>query len=90
VPVLVEDHLGVLGVVDSALAETKHVVLVPGVRVVDAELVDADVLRFLVDRPPRDTEAETLDVALSLGDPVIGHYLLEPVVVPLVEERVRG
>jgi hypothetical protein len=44
VPVLVEDHLGVLGVVDAALPEPKLVELVRGEGVVDAVLVDPDVL----------------------------------------------
>jgi hypothetical protein len=51
VAVLVQDHLGVLRVVDATLPEAHDVVLVPRVRVVDAELVDSDVLRLPVDGP---------------------------------------
>ena len=58
-PQLVEDDLGVLGVVDAALAEA-HLVLgmVGGERVVDAPLVDADALLVGVDRRPAGGHAE--------------------------------
>ena len=54
VAVLVQDHLGVLGVVDAALAEAKLVLRMVGLEgVVLAPLVDADVLRLLVHRRVR-------------------------------------
>jgi len=91
---LVEDHLGVLGVVDAALAELHHVLLVPREGVVRAPMVDADVLRLLVHRPKRRAEPKALDVLLRFGDPVVRHDLLEAVVVAavveLVRRRVRG
>ncbi|CAA9364446.1 MAG: hypothetical protein AVDCRST_MAG36-2937 [uncultured Nocardioidaceae bacterium] len=89
VAVLVHDHLGVLCVVDAALAEPDVVVLVPGVAVVDAVLVDPHVLALGVDRPERRAEAERLEVLLGLVDPEVDHHLLEPFVVTSVEEGVR-
>jgi hypothetical protein len=90
VPVLVEDHLRVLGVVDAALAEPQLERRVVGrERVVHAVLVDPDALRLVVDRPPRLAEAEAVDVPLRLGDPVVRHHLLELVLVAGVPERVR-
>jgi hypothetical protein len=51
--VLVQDHLGVLGVVDAALAEAQLVLgVVGGEGVVVAQLVDPDRLGLVVDRPP--------------------------------------
>ena len=91
VPVLVQDHLGVLGVVDAALAEAELVLRMVGLeRVVLAPLVDPDVLRFLVHRRVLRTEAEALDVLLRLGDPEVRHHLLELVLTAGVVERVRG
>jgi len=89
VAVLVEDHLGVLGVVDAALAEAQDVVLVPRVRVVDPELVHADVLLLAVDRPQLGAEPEALQVQLRLRDPVVRHDLLEALGVAPEPERVR-
>src|SRR6188472_876766 len=89
VAVLVEDHLGVLGVVDAALAEADLVLLVGRERVVHSPLVDPDGLRAHVHRPERRAEAERLDVLLRLGDPVVRHHLLELVLVPVVQEGVR-
>ena len=43
----------------------------------------------VVDRAPGLAEAEAVDVALRLGDPVVGHHLLELVLVARVAERVR-
>ena len=65
VAVLVEDHLGVLGVVDAALAEAELVDRVVGrERVVGTELVDANALRLHVHRPgTAGAEAKALDVA---------------------------
>ena len=89
--VLVEDHLGVLGVVDAALAEAQLELRMVGLeRVVVAELVDPHPLRLVVDRAPRDAEAEAVDVLLRLGDPVVGHHLLELVLVPGVENVFVG
>ena len=52
VPVLVHDHLGVLAVVDAALADRDEVALVVAEEgVVAAELVDAQLDLTLVDRP---------------------------------------
>ena len=50
VAVLVHDHLGVLGVVDAALAEPDQILLVPHVGVVDPVLVDPQVVGTLQDR----------------------------------------
>jgi hypothetical protein len=44
VAVFVQDRLGVFGVVHAALSEAEQVMLVPRERIVDAELVDSDVL----------------------------------------------
>jgi len=91
VPVLVEDHLGILGIVDAALPEAKLVLRVCRLeRVVEAPLVDTRVLRLVVDRRKRRAEAEALDVPLRLGHPVVDHHLLELVLVPCVHEGVRG
>ena len=91
VAVLVQDHLGVLGIVDAALAEPELVLRVVGLeRVVLAPLVDPNVLRLLVHRRVLGTEAEALDVLLGLGDPEVRHHLLELVLPPGVVERVRG
>ena len=77
VPVLVQDDLGVLGVVDATLAEAELEDRVVGLeRVVVAELVEANLLRLVVDRAAGDTEAEALDVLLRLGDPLVLHHLL--------------
>jgi len=90
VPVLVQDHLGVLGVVDAALPVPDLVLrMIRLERVVLAPLIDADVLRLLVHRRPGRAEAEALDVLLGLRDPVVRHHLLELVLVPRVDERVR-
>jgi hypothetical protein len=89
-PVLVQDHLGVLRVVDAALAEAELVLRVRRLEgVVVAELVDPRVLRLVVDRRKRRPEPEALDVLLSLRDPVVRHHLLELVLVPRVHKRVR-
>ena len=91
VAVLVEDHLGVLRVVDAALAVPDLVLRMIGLeRVVLAPLVDPDVLRLLVHRRVLRTEAEALDVLLRLGDPEVRHHLLELVLTARVVERVRG
>jgi len=89
VAVFVQDHLGVLGIVHAALAEAQLVLgVVGGERVVLPELIDPYRLRPVVDRPLRSPEAEAVDVLLRLGDPVVGHDLLELVLVPRVEECV--
>ena len=82
------DHLGVLGVVDAALAEGDRQLLraVAVEGVVAAELVDAQQLLALVDRRQGRAEPERLDVALRLGDPVVAHHLLELVLVARVDE----
>jgi hypothetical protein len=86
VPVLVQDHLGILGVVDAALAEANDVVLVH-----EYELsIPSWLMRMSCDscsQVAACAEAEALDVLLRLGDPVVRHHLLEAVVVALVQER---
>jgi len=90
VAVLVQDHLGVLRVVDAALAEAQLVLRMIGrERVVDAPLVDPHRLGPVVDRTAGLAEAEAVDVLLRLGDPVVRHRLLELVLVACVVERVR-
>jgi len=64
VPVLVQDHLAVLGVVDAALPEAELVLgVVGGEGVVVAQLVDPDRLGPVVDRPPGLAEAEVAGLA---------------------------
>jgi hypothetical protein len=89
VSVFVQDHFGVFSIVHTALAETQFVLVLGGERVVGAQLVQAHVLRPHVDRAPRRAETEALDVFLRFGDPVVGHYLLEAVVVAAIAELVR-
>jgi len=88
--VLVEDHLGVLGIVHPALAEPELILrMVGGERVVVAELVDPNPLGLHVHgRVLAGAEPKALDVALRLGDPVVRHHLLEAVVVPVLLEGV--
>ena len=86
--VFVKDHLGVLSVVDASLAEAKLVLVGRRERVVETPLVDANALRLLVHRTEARSEAEALDVLLGLGDPVVGHHLLELVLRAVVLERV--
>ena len=92
VAVLVHDHLGVLGVVDAALAvgdrQLLRAVAVEGV--VAPELVDAHQLLALVDRRQGRPESERLDVALRLGHPVVRHHLLELILVARVDEPAAG
>ncbi len=88
--VLVVDDLAVLGVVDAALAEPDLVLVSRRERVVDAVLVDPEPLRLFVHRASSRAEAQGLNVLLRLGDPEVGHDLLELVLAPVVEERVRG
>ena len=71
------DHLGVLGVVDAALAEGDVGLVLAEEGVVAAELVDAQLDLALVDRPQRRAEPEMLQVVLRGGDPVVAHHLLE-------------
>jgi hypothetical protein len=86
----VDDHLGVLGVVDAALAERDVGLRVTEERVVAAELVDTDGDLPAVDRRQGRAEAEALDVPLCLRDPVVRHHLLELVLVARVEEARAG
>jgi hypothetical protein len=88
VAVLVHDDLGVLGSVHPALAETDEVLLGDLEAVVDAELVDPQVLAVHVDRPQGRSEAERLEVLLGLVDPEAAHDLLEAVVRAAEDERV--
>jgi hypothetical protein len=91
VPVLMENDLAILGVVDATLPEAKLVLRVRCLeRVVEAPLVDTRVLRLVVDRGKRRAEAEALDVLLRLGEPVVDHHLLKLILVPRVCEGVRG
>ena len=92
VAVLVDDDLGVLGVVDAALAQRDRELAGPLAveGVVAAELVDAQQLLALVDRRQRRAEAQRLDVALGLGDPVVAHRLLELVLIAGVDEPAAG
>jgi hypothetical protein len=92
VAVLVHDDLGVLGVVHSALAvgDRQLARAVVEERVVAAELVDPHQLLAAVDGRQRRAEAERLDVQLGLGDPVVGHRLLELVLVARVDEALTG
>ena len=85
VAVLVDDHLGVLGVVDAALAEPHPVGLVGLVGVVAAVLVDLHRERLLHDPAQRGAEAEGLEVLLGLVDPEVAHHLLELVLVAVVD-----
>ena len=85
--VLVHDHLGVLGVVDPALAQPDPVGLVGLVGVVAAVLVDLHG-EGLLDDPRVSPEAQRLQVLLRLVDPEVAHHLLELVLVAVVEERV--
>jgi len=90
VAVLVQDHLGVLCIVDAALAEADLVRRMVGrERVVHAVLVDPHRLGDVVDPTPRLAEAQTVHVLLRLGDPVVRHHLLELVLISRVDERVR-
>ena len=92
-PVLVQDHLGVLGIVDASLAEA-HLVLgmIGGKRVVLAPLVDAHGLLIGVDGRPTGghAKAQRAQIQLGLGDPVVGHDLLEAVVMAGVIEGAVG
>jgi len=86
VAVLVDDHLGVLGIINATLPEADDVVLVPRERVVGAPLVGPDVLALGVDGGELGAEAQTLQVALGGVDEVVGHDLLEAIVVASVGE----
>ena len=88
--VLVEDHVGVLRVVDAALAEAELEAWVVALeRVVLPELVDPDPLRAAFRSARRVTpKPSELDVLLRLGDPEVRHDLLELVLVTRVRECV--
>ncbi|MGZ4633223.1 MAG: hypothetical protein ACXV2G_11225 [Actinomycetes bacterium] len=91
VTVLVHDHLTVLRIVDAALAQADLVLGAVGEGVVDAVLIDPDVLGLLVHgRQLAGPEPERLDVLLRLRDPEVGHDLLEAVVVAGVVEVAVG
>jgi hypothetical protein len=72
VAVVMEDHLGVLGVVDAALAEAKLVLrMIGGEGVVEPPLVDPDRLRPVVDAgasTPSVARREGLALAFRLGE----------------------
>jgi hypothetical protein len=89
---LVQDDVRILGVVDAALAESHLVArMVGGERVVNAVLVDAHPLPVGVHLGERPSiEAEAAKVELRGSDPVVGHHLLEPIVMPGVVERAVG
>ncbi|MGN6242799.1 MAG: hypothetical protein ACTHQ3_03895 [Motilibacteraceae bacterium] len=79
-----DDDLGVLGVVDAALAEGDVGLVRAEERVVAAVLVQAQLDLALVHRREGAAEAQGLQVVLSLGHPVVAHHLLELVGVPVV------
>jgi len=76
VAVLVDDDLGVLGVlgvVDPALSEPQEILLVGLAAVVDAVLVDAHVLSVHVHRTQCRPEAERPEVVLRLAN-IAAHH----------------
>ena len=75
-----QHHVGVLGVVDAAVAEVQGVVGVGVERVVGAVVVDVDRDRAVVGV----REAQALDQALGAGDRGVDARLLEAVVAALV------
>jgi len=86
----VDDHLGVLGAVDAALAERDVGLGVSEERVVAAELVDPHAHLAPVDGRQRGSESEALDVELRPGHPVVRHDLLELVLVAREDEARAG